>query len=92
MSLQSLWYNIRIHHECEGRIKQIVPRITVWHHEACRVMANDDPERRNFLSCPHMNNNGFFILLTTVLISFILKKLPEVLEYAKMHFYMKFFS
>ena len=35
---------IRIYHECEGRIEKSVPRITVWHHEACRVMTNSDSE------------------------------------------------
>ena len=28
--------NIRIYHECEGRIEKCVPRITVWHHEGSR--------------------------------------------------------
>ena len=37
-------YNIRIYHECEGRIEKSVPRITVWHH----VMTNGDPEDRFF--------------------------------------------
>ena len=54
---------IRICHECEGRIGNSVPRITVWHHKACRVMTNGDPEGRIFLSYPH-TNNGFFFLLT----------------------------
>ena len=26
----------RIHHECEGRIEKSLPRIAIWHHEACR--------------------------------------------------------
>ena len=56
--------NIRIHHECEGGIEKSVPKITDWHHEACRVMKNGDREGRIFLSHPHMNN-GFFFLLTT---------------------------
>ena len=59
--------NIRIYHECEGRIENAVPRITVWHHEACRVMTNGDRKGLTFLSYPH-TNNGFFILLTTVFI------------------------
>ena len=42
--------NIRICHECEGRIEKSVPRITVWHHEACRVMTNGDPEGRSVMS------------------------------------------
>ena len=76
--------HIIIYHECEGRIEKSVPRIAVWHHEACRVMTNGDPEGRIFLSYPH-TNNGFFFLLTTV---FLFKnKLPEVPEYAKIQFH-----
>ena len=64
---------IRIYHECEGRIEKSVLRIAVWHHEACRLMTNVDPEGRIFLSYPH-SNNGFFFLLTTVFIYlFVLK-------------------
>ena len=40
--------NIRIYHECEGRIEKSVLRITVLHHGACRVMTNGDPEGRIF--------------------------------------------
>ena len=29
---------IRIYNECEGRIEKSVPRIPVWHHEACRAI------------------------------------------------------
>ena len=39
-----------------------VQRITVWHHEACRVMTHSDPEGRIFLSYTHMNNGLFFLL------------------------------
>ena len=56
---------IRIYHECEGRIEKSVPRLANWHHEACRVMTNDDPEGTIFLSYPH-TNNGFFFSLTTI--------------------------
>ena len=35
---------VRIYHEWEGGIEKSVPRITDWHHEACRVMTNGDPE------------------------------------------------
>ena len=59
--------NIRIYHECEGRIEKSIPRIAVWHLEACRVMTNCDREGQIFLSYPH-TNNGFFFLLTTVFI------------------------
>ena len=31
-------------------MEKSVPRITVWHHEACRVMPNSDCEGRIFLS------------------------------------------
>ena len=57
--------NIRIYHGCEGKIEKAVPRIAVWHHEACRVMTNGDPEGRIFLSYPD-TNNGFLFVLTTV--------------------------
>ena len=57
--------NIRIYHEFGGKIEKSVPGNALWHHEACRVMTNGDPEGRIFLSYPHMNN-GFFFLLTTV--------------------------
>ena len=35
---------IRIDHECEGGIEKSIPRITDWHHGACRVMTNGDHE------------------------------------------------
>ena len=75
--------NIRIYHECEGRIEKSVPRIAVWHHEARRVMTSGDPEGRIFLTYLH-TNNGFFFLLTTVFFCFFLNKLQEVSKYAKM--------
>ena len=62
---------IRLNYECQGRIEKSVPRITVWHHEACRVMTNGDPEGRIILANPH-TNNGFFFLLTTVFIIHLL--------------------
>ena len=66
---------IRIYHKCEGKIEKSVLRITIWHHEACRVMTNGDLEGRIFLSYPH-TNKGFFFLL------------PEVPKYAKIQFIM----
>ena len=79
---------IRIYPECESSIEKSVLRITDWHHEACRVMTNGDPEGRIVLSYPH-TNNGFFFLLTTVFIYLsIYNTLPEVPEYAKMQFHM----
>ena len=56
---------LRIYHECEK--EKSVPRIAVWHHEACRVMTNGDAEGRILLAYPH-TNNGLFFLLTTVFI------------------------
>ena len=42
---------IRIYNpECEGMIDKSVPRITVWHHEPCRVMTNGDPRDKFFYS------------------------------------------
>ena len=71
---------IRILHECEGRIEKFVPRITIWHHETCRVMTKDG------------SRDGFFYpTLTRIMVSFscsplfFLNKLPEVPEYAKIH-------
>ena len=51
--------NIRIYHECEGRIEKYVTRIAVWHHEAFPVMTNSDPEGQIFLSYHHMNYDFF---------------------------------
>ena len=73
---------IRIFHECDDRIEKSIPRIAVWHYEACQVMPNGDPEGRIFLSYPQVNK-GFFFLLS---IFFKKNKLPEVPEYAKMQF------
>ena len=82
---------IRIYHEWEGGTEESVPRIAVWHHEACRVMTNGDPERRIFLSVPNTNNGLFFLLTTVFMYLFIYlfqNKLPEVPEYAKMQCHM----
>ena len=68
---------IRIYHECEGRIEKSVPRITVWHHEACRVMTNGDPEGWIFLSYRHTNNVFFFLLTTDFLLRNKLQEVPE---------------
>ena len=73
--------------ECEGKIEKSVQGIAIWHHEACWVMTNGDPQGRIFLSYPH-RNNGFFFLLTSVFIYLFKNTLPEVPEYAKMQFHM----
>ena len=39
---------IRICHGCGSRIEKSVQSTTDWHHEACRVMTNVDPEGRIF--------------------------------------------
>ena len=36
--------SIRIFHGCVVRIEKSVRRVTVLHHEACRVMPNSDPK------------------------------------------------
>ena len=80
--------NIRIHHECEGRIEKSIPRIAFWHQETFRVMTNGDPEGyifyptltriMNFFSCPQL---VFFIYL-------LKKSFLEVPKQAKMQFHM----
>ena len=68
----------RIYHECKGGIEKYIPKITVWHCEACRVMPNSDLEGPIFLSHPH-TNNGFIFFLTIKIPHFMFKnRLPEV--------------
>ena len=38
--------------KCECDLKKYVCGITVWHHKACQVMTNGDPEGQIFLSEP----------------------------------------
>ena len=45
-----------MYHECEGVIEESVPRITVWHCEACLGLQNSDPKEWIFLVHPHLNN------------------------------------
>ena len=63
----------------EGGIEKSVPRITDWHHEACRVMTISDCEGRIFLSHPHIHDRYFFLLTTKHLIFYWkdVKRLPE---------------
>ena len=69
---------IRTYHKCEGGIEKSVPKITVWHHKACRVMTNADPEGRIFLSHPQTNNGIIlFLLITDCLSYFVFKKAPR---------------
>ena len=46
---------------CEVRIKKSVTRVTVRHHEACRVMPNSYPEWRNFNSHRTIIIDSFFL-------------------------------
>ena len=72
-----------IHHEGEDWIEKSVPRITDWHHKACRVMTNVDHKGRIFQSHPYMNN-GCFFLLTTKYLERTWKRLSGNPEYAEM--------
>ena len=54
---------IRIFNGCEVRIENSVKRVTVRHHEACRVRPNSYPEWRNFQFAPN-SHYGFFFLHT----------------------------
>ena len=55
--------SIRIYHKCEGGIEIFVTSITVWHHEACRVMmTNGVPEGHILIS--HFHTNDRYFLLT----------------------------
>ena len=81
---------IRIYHECEGGIEKPVPKITYWHHEACRVMTNGDHKGwiffptlkriMNSFSCLP-RNSSFYIGKKTW------KRLPKHPEYAEMRHY-----
>ena len=53
--LHRFYCTIRIYHECEIGIEKSVPRITVLHHQACRLMTECDDEVRICLS--HTNNS-----------------------------------
>ena len=50
---------IRILHGCKGGIEKSVLRITDWHHEACEVMKNGDPQ-----------GDIFYPILTQIMDSF----------------------
>ena len=66
-------------------MEKSVTGMVVWHHEACQVMTNCDPEGQIFLFHPYMNNGSFFLL--TIAFSFQ-NKLPEVPEYIEMQYHM----
>ena len=50
---------IRNYLECENGIEKSDPRITVWHHQACRVMTTGDPEGPIFLFTQIMECEGW---------------------------------
>ena len=66
---------IRIYQECEGGIEKSVPRITIWHHEACQAFTNGETEGQIFLSHSH-TNSVFIFLLSINFLHFCLKKAP----------------
>ena len=51
---------MRIYHKCEGRIEKSVPRITNWHHEACRFFYPTLTLIMDTFSCSPLNTS--FIL------------------------------
>ena len=65
----------------ESKIKQSILRITNWHHQACRLITNDDREGQVFLSLPQTNNE-FLFLHTFKHGNFIIKNGAEDPEYA----------
>ena len=73
--------NIRVYHECEGRIEKSVPRIAICHPKAYRVMPNGDPEGQIFLSNPHMSNTFFFLLTTVFYLKISFQKSLNTLRY-----------
>ena len=53
--------NLRIFNCCEVRIDNSVTRVTVWHHEACRVMPNSYHEWQKFQFAPNNHYRIFFL-------------------------------
>ena len=62
---------VRIFNVCEVRIENFVTRVTVWHHEARRVVPNSYPEWRNFQFTP--NKHYRFFSLHTLLSPIVLQ-------------------
>ena len=60
---RSLFGHIRIYHEFVDRIDNSVPRFTVWHHEASRVMPNSDPRDRFVYPFLKFMLNSFLLFL-----------------------------
>ena len=83
VSLSVVVKNIKIFNGCEMQIDNSVTKLTVRHHEACRMMPNSYPEWWNFQFAP-INHYWFFFLHT--LPSTIVFKLEYALFY---QFYAK---
>ena len=52
---------IRIFHECEVHSEKSIPRVTIRHHEACRVMLNSYPGERIFTVHQISKTDSFFL-------------------------------
>ena len=65
-----------MHYRCEGGIEKSVLRITVWHHEACRI---DD-----YSICKMMVNSAHFVKSTPwsfkCIISIICEYVTDIFE------------
>ena len=51
-----LFEAVIIYERFEGRLEKSIPRITVWHHEACQVMTNGD-----------LRDSFFYLSLTQIM-------------------------
>ena len=76
---------IRIYHASDVRIEKAIPRFTVLHYEACRVMTNGEYMGQTRLSLLHTNNR--FSLSPTI--KYRIKYVfPEIHEFAGIRYNM----
>ena len=73
-----LWRIITIFNNCSVRIENSSTKVTVWHHEACKVMPNSYPEWRNFQITPNNQYRFYFLHIFPLTIAF---KLNHALFY-----------
>ena len=73
---------IRIYQECDGGIERSMPRITVWHHEACQVVIIGYPSGR-FFSFPSSHKECIVFMLTIKFRTFISQRFPENPDYTE---------
>ena len=66
---------LRTFNGCEVRIDTSITRVTVRHHEACRVMANSYPEWQNFQFIPTIISFSYILFLLSSTIVFKPKRL-----------------